>query len=118
MKLDHLKLSGKFEFSSTCALWTIKLSQKFFRINWSQIRQHFQKRKCSEDGLTFSYLCNAISSQILGVRLWMFPRSKCYACRSLGRNPCLCLSPNAFLAVILISLFDQFPGFFRKLLNG
>jgi hypothetical protein len=28
MKLDHLKLIGKFEFS--CALWTIKLSLNFF----------------------------------------------------------------------------------------
>jgi hypothetical protein len=37
---------------------------------------------------------------------------------SLGRNACPGLSPNAFVAVISISLFDQFPGFSRKLLNG
>jgi hypothetical protein len=42
----------------------------------------------------------------------MFPRSKCNVCRSLGRNPCLGLSPDAFVAVISISVFDQFLGFF------
>jgi hypothetical protein len=31
MKLDHLKLIGKFEFSNSCALWTIKLSLNFFQ---------------------------------------------------------------------------------------
>jgi hypothetical protein len=155
MKLDHLKLIGKFEFSNSCAFWTIKLSLKNFRINWSQIIPHLQKRKCSSplvlqvlksakilepekylfqgskqssmnpfpeadlgDGLTFSYAWNAISSQILRVRLWMFPRSKCNICRSLGRNPCLGLSPDAFVAVISISLFDQFSSVSRKLLNG
>jgi hypothetical protein len=50
--------------------------------------------------------------------LCMFPRSKCNVCRSLGRNPCPGLSPDTFVAVISISLFDQFPGFSRKLLNG
>jgi hypothetical protein len=156
MKLDHLKLIGKFDFSNSCALCTIKLSLKFFRINWSRIRPHIQKRKCSSqlflqvcksaeilelkiifsrvqtelyepvsrhgrflgDSLTFSYLWNVISSQILGVRLCMFPRSKCNACRSLGRNSCPGLSPDAFVAVISISLFDPFPGFSRKFLNG
>jgi hypothetical protein len=48
----------------------------------------------------------------------MFPRSKCNVCRSLGRNSCPGLSPDAFVAVISISLFDQFPGFSRRLLNG
>jgi hypothetical protein len=42
MKLDHLKSIWKFEFSNSCALWTIKLSLKFFRINWSRFRPHFQ----------------------------------------------------------------------------
>jgi hypothetical protein len=47
MKLDHLKLIGKFKFSNSFALWTIKLSLNFFIINYSLIRPHFQKRKCS-----------------------------------------------------------------------
>jgi hypothetical protein len=47
----------------------------------------------------------------------MYPRSKCNVCRSLRRNPCPGLSPDTFVAVISISLFDQFPGFSRKLLN-
>jgi hypothetical protein len=29
VKLDHLKLIGKFEFLNSCALWTIKLSLIF-----------------------------------------------------------------------------------------
>jgi hypothetical protein len=157
MKLDHLKLIGKFEFSNSCALWIIKLSLKFFRINWIRIRPHIQKRNCSSqlvlqvcksekknwarkvfisriktelyepvfrlgrflrDGLTFSYLWNVISSQILGVRLCMFPRSKWNVCRSLGRYPCPGLSSDAFVEVISISLFDLFPGFSKKLFNG
>jgi hypothetical protein len=150
-EVDHLNLIGKFEFSNSCVLWTIKLSLKIFRINWSRIRPHFQKTKSSSqlvlqvckfakihelkkylfqgskqssmtlfliDGLTFSHLWNAISSQILGVRLCMFSRSKCNVCRSLGYNPCLGLSPDAFVAVISITLFDQFLGFYRKMLNG
>jgi hypothetical protein len=157
MKLDHLKLIGKFEFSKPCALWTIKLSLNFFRINWSRIRPHFQKRKCSSqpvlqvwkpgkkflisecicfngpnralwthfqtcrflrDRLTFSYIWNTISSQILGVRLYMSHSSKWNVCRSLGRNPCPGLSPDAFVAVISIYLFHKFSGLSRKLLNG
>jgi hypothetical protein len=155
MKLDHLKLIGKFEISNSCALCTIKLRLKFFRINWIRIRPHFQKRKWSSqlvlqvcksakilqlwnicfkgpnralwtcfqtcrflgDGLTFSYFWNAVSSQILGVRLCMSPKSKQNVCRSVGRNPCLGLSPDAFVVVISISLFGQFPGFCRKFIN-
>jgi hypothetical protein len=41
----------------------------------------------------------------------MFLRSKCNVCRSLRRNPCPGLSPDAFVAVISIYLFDQFLGF-------
>jgi hypothetical protein len=46
-EVDHLNLIGKFEFSNSCVLWTIKLSLKIFRINWSRIRPHFQKTKSS-----------------------------------------------------------------------
>jgi hypothetical protein len=46
------------------------------------------------------------------------PRTKCNVCRSLGRNRCLDLSPDAFVVVISISLFDQFSGFSRKFLDG
>jgi hypothetical protein len=46
------------------------------------------------------------------------PQIKCNVCRSLGRNPCPGLSLDAFVAVISISLFDQFPDFSKKLLNG
>jgi hypothetical protein len=48
----------------------------------------------------------------------MLPISKCNVCRLLGKNPSPGLSPDAFVEVISISLFDQFSGFFRKLLNG
>jgi hypothetical protein len=47
----------------------------------------------------------------------MLPRSKCNVCRSLGRNPCPGLSPDAFVAVISISRFDQFPGFSENCLT-
>jgi hypothetical protein len=46
------------------------------------------------------------------------PQIMCNACRSLGRNHCPGLSHDAFAAVISISLFDQFPGFSKKLFNG
>jgi hypothetical protein len=32
MKLDHLKLIGKFEFSNSCALWAIKLTLLFLEL--------------------------------------------------------------------------------------
>jgi hypothetical protein len=32
MKLDHLKSTWKFEFSNTCALWTIKLNLIFLEL--------------------------------------------------------------------------------------
>jgi hypothetical protein len=42
-----LKSIGKFEFTNSCALWTIKLSLEFFRINWSRVGPQFEKRMCS-----------------------------------------------------------------------
>jgi hypothetical protein len=47
MELDYFKSIWKFEFTNSGALWTIKFSLKFFRINWSQFRPHFQNGKCS-----------------------------------------------------------------------
>jgi hypothetical protein len=89
------------------------LSQKVFvsRVETELYKSVSRLGRFLGDGLTFSYLWNGISSQILGVRLWIFPKSKCNVCRSLGRNPCPGLSPDAFVALIPISLFDQFSGF-------
>jgi hypothetical protein len=72
MKLDHLKLIGKFEFSNSYALWTNKLSLEFFRINWSRIRPHFQKRKC------FSQLVLQVckSKKKLELKKYLFQGSK------------------------------------------
>jgi hypothetical protein len=109
-------------FLTTCST-SVQIGKK----NWAQklfvsraqtylYEPIFKLGRILGDGLTFIYLWIAISSQILGVRLCMFPRSKCKVLGSLGRNPCPGLSPDAFVAVIPISLFDQFPGFFRKFL--
>jgi hypothetical protein len=48
----------------------------------------------------------------------MSPISNLNVCRSLGRDTCPGLSPDEFVTVISISLFDQFSGFSRKLLNS
>jgi hypothetical protein len=42
---------------------------------------------------------------------------KVQCCRSVGRNPCPGLSPDAFVAVISISLFDQFSCFSENCLT-
>jgi hypothetical protein len=56
----------------SCALWTIKLSLKFFRINWSRIRPHFQKRKCSSQPTL--HVCK--SEKILQLGKYLFQGSK------------------------------------------
>jgi hypothetical protein len=48
----------------------------------------------------------------------MSPREKCNVCRSLWSNLYPGLSPDEFVAVILISLVVQFSGFSRQLLSG
>jgi hypothetical protein len=58
----------KFEFSNSCALWTIKPSLKIFRINWSRVRKYFQKRKCSLQLVLHVYK----SEKILELRKYLF----------------------------------------------
>jgi hypothetical protein len=36
-----------FKRPKFCVVWTIKLSKKFFRINWNLFRPHSQNIKCS-----------------------------------------------------------------------
>jgi hypothetical protein len=45
MKLDHLKLIGKFEFSNSCALWIIKLSLNLFSKLIGAELDHTSKRE-------------------------------------------------------------------------
>jgi hypothetical protein len=113
-ELDHTSKRESVPHNSSTSVQICKNSwaQKVFVLRVQiELYEPVSRLRFLRDGLTFSYLWNVISSQILGVRLWISPRSKWNSCRSLGRNSCLGLSLDAFMAVISISLFDQFSGF-------
>jgi hypothetical protein len=41
------RIQENLKAAKFCAVWTIKLSRRFFRINWSRIGSHSQRRNCS-----------------------------------------------------------------------
>jgi hypothetical protein len=58
----------------------------------------------AESGLTVSYLCNAISPPIVGVRWCMSSRSYFKVYGALGSISCLGLSLEEIVAIIIIYL--------------
>jgi hypothetical protein len=72
LKIGSFEVNWKVWIFYSWALWTIKLSLNFFRINWSWIRPHLQKRKCSSQLVLQVYK----ATKIMDVGRYLFKRSK------------------------------------------
>jgi hypothetical protein len=106
VELLNLKLNSKS--SKFCVVWTIKLSRRFFRINWSRMSPHSQKINCF--WWHFLQVCKSKENFKLGNYLFQESK-KSYTTQipdSNFRRFCLTLSQlgNAITSWILrVSLF-------------
>jgi hypothetical protein len=73
MKLDHLKLIEKFEFSNSYALWTIKLSLNLF----SKLIEAKLDHTCKRESVPHNLFCKCANLQKIHVlKKYLFQGSK------------------------------------------